>query len=139
MQTNSQLVKTLQSNNETLQNINIHFLDITLKFRITAAHEEMETDLGGTKAMVVSQISASPPLPGWDYFGIASTHSGMCKYESKNSPGFKVVAGTLMGWIEEAPAIIRPRQEMEARQRKQKVDFDAAEMRGAYVSRIPRR
>jgi hypothetical protein len=134
LQTNPHLVKTLKSNNETLQNINIHFLDITQRFRITAAHEEMETDLHGTKSLIVDQISASPPLPGWDYFGIASDHSGMCKYESKNSPGWKVVAGTLMTWIEDAPAIIKPRQEMEARQRKQQVEFTAAELRGTYVS-----
>ena len=128
MQSHAQLVKTLKSNNETLQNINIHFLDITQRFRITAAHEEMETDLHGTKALIVDQSSASPHLPGWEYFGIASDHSGMCKYESKNSPGYKVVSGTLMTWIQAAPATIKPRQEMEARQRKQKLDFDAAEM-----------
>jgi len=57
MVSDSQLVKTLQTNNETLQNINIHFLDILPKFRICMAHEEMETDLKGSKTLIVDQVS----------------------------------------------------------------------------------
>jgi hypothetical protein len=98
MSSESQLVKTLQSNNETLQNINLHFLDILPKFRVSMAHEEMETDFKGTKALIVDQTSASPMLPDVTYFGIANTHSGMCKYESKNSPGYLTVSTTLKNW-----------------------------------------
>ena len=56
MSSEAQLVKTLQSNNETLQNINLHFLDILPKFRVCMAHEEMETDLKGTRAFIVDQV-----------------------------------------------------------------------------------
>jgi len=59
MVSDSQLVKTLQTNNETLQNINIHFLDILPKFRICMAHEEMETDMKGSKTLIVDQASTS--------------------------------------------------------------------------------
>lgn len=102
MHTNNQLVKTLISNNETLQNINLHFVDISPRFRITAAHEELATDMKGTKALIVDQLSANPPQSGWDSFGIAATHSGMCKFENKNSPGYKVVSGTLLTWYASA-------------------------------------
>jgi hypothetical protein len=98
MHSDAQLVKTLQKDNETLQNINIHFLDIYQRFRICMAHEEMETDLKGTKALIVDQTSASPMLPDVVYFGIAATHSGMCKFDSKNSPGYLNVSTTLKTW-----------------------------------------
>lgn len=98
MHSDAQLVKTLQTNNETLQNINLHFLDIYQRFRVCMAHEEMQTDLKGTNGFIVDQTSASPMLPDVTYFGIASTHSGMCKFESKNSPGYLNVSTTLKSW-----------------------------------------
>ena len=57
MSSDAQLVKTLQTNNETLQNINLHFLDILPKFRVVMAHEEMETDMKGSKGLIVDQVS----------------------------------------------------------------------------------
>ncbi|KAH8587436.1 hypothetical protein B0O99DRAFT_601687 [Bisporella sp. PMI_857] len=132
MSSESQLVKTLQSNNETLQNINLHFLDILPKFRICMAHEEMETDLRGTKAFIVDQTSASPMLPDVVYFGIANTHSGMCKYESKNSPGYLTVSTTLKTWIQEAPKFIPQRQEFERKLRRQQKEALAAELLGVF-------
>ena len=98
MHSESQLVKTLQTNNETLQNINLHFLDILQKFRICMAHEEMETDFKGTKAFVVDQTSAAPMLPDVVYFGIAANHSNICKFASKNSPGYLNVSTTIKTW-----------------------------------------
>lgn len=43
------LLKTLKRDNETLQNINSHFLDIYQRFKIHMAHENHKTDLKGTK------------------------------------------------------------------------------------------
>lgn len=43
------LLKTLKRDNETLQNINNHFLDIYQRFRIHMAHENHKTDIKGTK------------------------------------------------------------------------------------------
>ena len=48
-ETHSQLVKTLQSNNEILQNINLRFLDLyPNRLRIGMVHEGHPTDLKGT-------------------------------------------------------------------------------------------
>ncbi|KAG9244178.1 hypothetical protein BJ878DRAFT_480423 [Calycina marina] len=134
MVSGSQLVKTLQTNNETLQNINIHFLDILPKFRVCMAHEEMETDLKGTKTLIVDQTSAAPMLPDVVYFGIANTHSGMCKFESKNSPGYLNVSTTLKLWIQEAPKFIAPRQEFERKLRRQAKQAYADELLGVFPS-----
>lgn len=45
----SVLLKTLKKDNETLANINNHFLDIYHRFRIHMVHENHKTDIKGTK------------------------------------------------------------------------------------------
>jgi hypothetical protein len=47
-QSESVLLKTLKRDNETLQNINNHFLDVYQRFKIHMAHENRKTDLRGT-------------------------------------------------------------------------------------------
>jgi hypothetical protein len=134
MHSESQLVKTLQSNNETLQNINLHFLDIYQKFKICMVHEAAPTDIKGTKSFVVDKDSAAPMLPDVVYFGIEATHSGMCKFESKNSPGYLNVSVTIKSWVQECGPIIQARWENERRQRWQSKQAQAAELLGAMVS-----
>lgn len=134
MHSESQLVKTLQSNNETLQNINLHFLDIYQKFKICMVHEAAPTDLKGTKTFIVDKESAAPLLPDVQYFGIEATHSGMCKFESKNAPGYMNVSMTIRGWVQECGPVIQARWENEKRQRWQIKQAQAAELLGTYVS-----
>lgn len=43
------LIKTLKKDNETLQNINNHFLDVYQRFQIHMAHENHKTDIKGSK------------------------------------------------------------------------------------------
>jgi hypothetical protein len=106
--TEAQLVKTLQTNNETLQNININFLDMVNRFKICMVHEAVKTDLKGTKAFIVDKDSAAPLLPDVVYFGIEATHSGMCKFESKNSPGYLAISTTIKSWYFEYFVILIP-------------------------------
>lgn len=131
----SQLVKTLKANNETLQNINLHFLDIYQKFKICMVHEAAPTDIKGSKAFVVDKDSAAPMLPDVLYFGIEATHSGMCKFENKNSPGYMNVSTTIKSWVQECRPTIQARWENERRQRWQIRQAQAAELLGAFVSR----
>ncbi|KAK6592453.1 LipA and NB-ARC domain-containing protein [Botrytis cinerea] len=105
MDSESILIKTLTTNNETLANINLHFLDIYQRFKICMAHESLKTDFKGTKAFIVDQTSASPLLPDVSYFGIEATHSGMCKYESKRAPGYMNVSTKIKTWALEASPI----------------------------------
>ncbi|KAK7988456.1 hypothetical protein PG989_008771 [Apiospora arundinis] len=109
----SVLLKTLKRDNETLQNINSHFLDIYQRFKILMAHENHKTDLKGTKMLVVDAQSASPQLPGVTYFAIEATHSGMCKFDSRNAPGYRTVAITIKEWAEEAPDVVSTRWRVE--------------------------
>lgn len=48
-ETEPHLLKTLKRDNETLQNINNHFLDIYQRFQIHMAHENHKTDIKGSK------------------------------------------------------------------------------------------
>ncbi|KAG4435057.1 hypothetical protein IFR05_009447 [Cadophora sp. M221] len=128
-ETHSQLVKTLQSNNEILQNINLRFLDLyPNRLRICMVHEGHPTDLKGTKHLIVDQTAASPQLPDVQYFGIEATHSGMCKFESKNAPGFTNVSVMLRSWVQECPEFIQTRWDAERFLRKQKREDEIAQL-----------
>lgn len=131
MDTDPTLLNTLMKNNETLQNINVHFLDICHNFEMNMVHEAMKTDMGSTKAFVVDQESASPLLPNVSYYGIEATHSGMCKFETKNSPGFTNVSAMLKTWVTDSPSLIRSRHEFEVEARKRTRENQMRELMGS--------
>ncbi|RYP23166.1 hypothetical protein DL765_001251 [Monosporascus sp. GIB2] len=112
-QSESVLLKTLKRDNETLQNINNHFLDIYQRFKILMAHENHKTDLKGARMLIVDANSAGPQLPGVTYYAIEATHSGMCKFESKNAPGYRTIVTAIRDWVGEAPDVIATRWRVE--------------------------
>jgi hypothetical protein len=126
-ETESVLLKTLKKDNETLQNINSHFLDIYQRFKIHMAHENHKTDIKGTKVIIVDASSASPQLPGVTYYGIEATHSGMCKFEGFNAPGYRNVSTSIREWIGEAPAVIEVRWQIEEEDTKARANADVME------------
>ncbi|KAF7918865.1 uncharacterized protein EAE98_009643 [Botrytis deweyae] len=132
MDSESILIKTLTTNNETLANINLHFLDIYQRFKICMAHESLKTDFKGTKAFIVDQTSASPLLPDVSYFGIEATHSGMCKYESKRAPGYMNVSTKIKTWALEASPVIRARWRHEIKKRAEETEAQIRELRGQF-------
>lgn len=135
-QSESVLLKTLKKDNETLLNINNHFLDIYQRFKILMAHENHKTDLKGTKMLVVDAQSASPQLPGVTYFAIEATHSGMCKFESKNAPGYRTVAVTIKEWAEEAPDVIATRWRVEEHEKMARAKHEIEERMKPWVSHV---
>lgn len=137
LESQSQLVKTLKNNNETLQNINLKFLDIyPNRFKVCMVHEGQATDFKGTKSLIVDQASAGPLLPDVQYFGIEATHSGMCKFDSKNSPGYTNVSVTLRSWAQEAPPIVQGYWELERIQRHQILSQQAGSFMNRYVNEL---
>lgn len=89
--------------------------------------------------MVVDPTSASPQLPGVTYYGIEATHSGMCKFESANAPGFRTLSTAIREWITEAPGVIQVRWlvELDDREVRHKLEFHERRLR-QLVSRFPR-
>jgi hypothetical protein len=128
MDTEPHLVQTLKSNNEVLQNINLHFLDIYQRFEIDMVHEATKTDLKGLKAFIVDRDSASPLLPGVNYYGIEASHTNMCKFESKNSPGYLSVSTNIRKWVLESPPMIQSRWVAEKKARQQARQNEAKEL-----------
>ncbi|KAI0474192.1 hypothetical protein F4859DRAFT_514734 [Xylaria cf. heliscus] len=112
-QSESVLLRTLKRDNETLQNINNHFLDVYQRFKILMAHENHKTDLKGTKMLVVDATSAGPQLPGVTYYAIEATHSGMCKFDGRNAPGYRTIATAVREWVSDAPDVIKTRWRVE--------------------------
>lgn len=119
------LVQLLKANSELLQNINLQFLNICQNFEMDMVHEAVKTDIKGSKVFIVDQQSASPLLPKVTYYGIEATHSGMVKFESKNSPGYTNVLGTLKTWIERSPTLITSRVRFEAEAKRRKLQDQA--------------
>jgi len=72
-------------------------------------------------------------LPDVVYFGIEATHSAMCKFASKNSPGYLNVSTTIKGWVQDCPPVIQVRWEMEQKSRRQQREALAAEILDIYV------
>jgi hypothetical protein len=138
MDTEPHLVQTLKSNNEVLQNINLHFLDIYQRFEIDMVHEAVKTDLKGLRAFIVDQASASPQLPGVRYYGIEASHSTMCKFESKSSPGYLNVSTQIRTWVLESPPVIQSRWVVERKARQQARENEARELLGIYTEPVAR-
>ncbi|KAI0965568.1 hypothetical protein F4678DRAFT_452396 [Xylaria arbuscula] len=132
-QSESVLLRTLKRDNETLQNINSHFLDVYQRFKILMAHENHKTDLKGTRALVVDAHSASPQLPGVTYYAIEATHSGMCKFDSKNAPGYRTIASAIRAWVLDAPDVITTRWRVEEDEKLARAKYEIEERMKPWI------
>ncbi|KAJ6783953.1 hypothetical protein PWT90_02136 [Aphanocladium album] len=130
----SVLLKTLKKDNETLANINNHFLDIYQRFRIHMVHENHKTDIKGTKVVIVDSSSASPQLPGVTYYGVEASHSQMCKFDSANAPGFRAVSTDIRQWVIDAPGLIQRRWAAEECERSARMQNEITERMSPFVS-----
>lgn len=106
IESSSQLIKSLHTDNETLQNINSLFADIIPRYHIYFFHETRSTDVKGTRQLIVDESSAAPYIEGVERMGIEADHSTMCKFEDENAPGYEAVAEALLRYSEAAPALI---------------------------------
>ncbi|KAI0860439.1 Alpha/Beta hydrolase protein [Xylaria cubensis] len=104
------LVKALEEESETLQNITDYFTPLMKDFHIHFFWEQEKTDLKYTKDYVVEKESAAPAFDDTERSGIAADHSGMVKFEDSNSSGFRLVAATLDRYCAEAPEAIKTRR-----------------------------
>jgi hypothetical protein len=138
MDTEPHLVQTLISNNEVLQNINLHFLDIYQRFEIDMVHEAVKTDLKGLRVFIVDQASASPQLPNVRYYGIEASHENVSKFESKDAPGYLNVSTTIKTWVADSPPVIQSRWVAERRARQQAKENEAKELLGIYDEPVTR-
>ncbi|KXJ90246.1 P-loop containing nucleoside triphosphate hydrolase protein, partial [Microdochium bolleyi] len=128
------LLKTLKRDNETLQNINNHFLDIYQRFKIIMAHECHKTDLKTTRMLIVDPSSAGPQLPGVLYFGIEATHSNMCKFDGVGAPGYRTMMTAIRDWVLAAPTVVATRWRVEDEDRFARAQHEIAERMQTWSS-----
>lgn len=58
---------------------------------------------------VVEESSAAPILDNTERAGLPYGHSTMVKFESRTSPGFRLVVSTLLRYSKEAPTVVSSR------------------------------
>ncbi|KAK4203608.1 Alpha/Beta hydrolase protein, partial [Triangularia verruculosa] len=133
-ETQSVLLKALKKDNETLREINGHFLDVYQRWRVQMVHECHTSDVRGSKILVVGAASAGPQLPGVTYYGIEKDHSGMCKFEGENAPGWKNVSTTIRQWVADGVNLIPPRWLLEEKDRQLRASLENFERARPYVS-----
>ncbi|KAF2100840.1 hypothetical protein NA57DRAFT_65198 [Rhizodiscina lignyota] len=108
-QFDSNLVKALESESETLQNITDHFIPLMKHFSIFFFWEQRKTELGYKKDYVVEKESAAPDFDDTERSGLDADHAGMCQFEDHTSQNFRLVIAALDKYCEEAPEIIGKR------------------------------
>jgi protein SERAC1 len=109
LETDSSLLNALEEGSEILQNITDQFASLMPRFHVFFFWEQQRTSLPYSKAYIVDETSAAPILDGTERSGITADHRGICKFESRNSPGFRTVVAALRRYCREAPETIKAR------------------------------
>jgi hypothetical protein len=117
MDSSGQLVSALETQSETLQNINRLFMDFQNRYRIYYFHESLPMSLGITRSFIVEEYSAAPIQDGVERMGIEADHSSICKFTDFDAPGFEAVAEGIQRYAREAPATVKRRWQEEKRGR----------------------
>ncbi|KAK8035338.1 hypothetical protein PG993_010333 [Apiospora rasikravindrae] len=129
--TDSQLLNALKDGSEILQEITDNFQPKMKRFSVFFFWEQLKTDLGAKydyvsrlpsyplssnqirakelTTQIVTETSAAPILDDTERAGIRAEHRHMCKFASRNSPGYPLVAATLIRYSEAAPDVISRR------------------------------
>jgi protein SERAC1 len=139
LKTESNLLKSLREDSETLQDINDQFCPLMSRFRIFFFWEQERTVLKFLKKAdcIVTEASAAPILDNTERCGIAANHSDMCKFESPRSPGFRDVVAALKRYCGSAPDTISTRVRREKEDMLQIRRDEAAEIMGNFISLDP--
>ncbi|KAI1182505.1 ribonuclease-like protein p/mrp subunit [Nemania serpens] len=106
LDTQAQLLDALKEGSELLQEITDNFAPLMKDIRVYFFWEQEKTDLGYKLDYVVTESSAAPILDNTDRAGLRADHRGMCRFASRNAPGYKLVASSLLRYSRDAPQAI---------------------------------
>jgi hypothetical protein len=76
----------------------------------------------------VEENSAAPILDDTERAGLPYEHRDMARFESRSSPGYRLVAAALIRYSKEAPNMVSMRWVQAARMLKLKREDEAAEL-----------
>ncbi|KAI1751951.1 ribonuclease-like protein p/mrp subunit [Xylaria castorea] len=111
--TQAQLLDALKEGSEVLQEITDNFAPLMKDLRIYFFWEQEKTDLGYKLDYVVTETSAAPILDNTDRAGLRADHRGICRFASRNAPGYKLVASSLLRYSRDAPQAVSRRWRIE--------------------------
>ena len=77
---------------------------------------------------MVEESSAAPILDNTERAGLPYDHRGMCRFESKNAPGYRLVVAAMKRYAQEAPGVISRRWVHAAQMLASKRANEAAEL-----------
>ncbi|KAL9013887.1 MAG: hypothetical protein Q9173_001434 [Seirophora scorigena] len=126
--TDGQLLEALQEGFEILQNVTDMFAPPMKNYRIYFFREQQKTDFGTTHKYVVKEHSAAPILDGTERTGLPYGHRGICRFESRTAPGYRLVIAALMTYTLNAPSTIPQRWVSATEMLKAKQATEAAEL-----------
>jgi hypothetical protein len=129
LRTEPNLLTALQEGSEILRDVNDQFCPLMYRFRIYFFWEQEQTKLKHLDLdYIVTEESAAPILDNTERCGIAANHSGMCKFSSIHSQGFRDVLVALRRYCRSAPDVIATRLEQERRDTARYRQEEAAEL-----------
>ncbi|KAI0397351.1 hypothetical protein F5Y17DRAFT_393789 [Xylariaceae sp. FL0594] len=111
--TQSQLLDALREGSEVLQEVSDNFVPLMKDLRIFFFWEQEKTDWGYKLDYVVTESSAAPILDNTDRAGLRADHRDICRFASRNAPGYRMVASCLLRYTRDAPQTISRRWELE--------------------------
>jgi hypothetical protein len=98
-------VRDLVPGSEATEFINEHFLQYSESFQMYSFYETRPTSWpGGRGFIIVSKTSAVLGYPREHTSPLDTDHSNMCKFESRDSPNYRLVRDTLSGLVSTAGA-----------------------------------
>ncbi|RAR00149.1 ribonuclease-like protein p/mrp subunit [Stemphylium lycopersici] len=104
------------------------FAPLMKNFRVYFFWEQEKTNLGSTLAYIVEENSAAPILDNTERAGLPYGHRDMVKFESRSSPGYRLVVATLLRYSREAPDTVATRWIQAKEMLKSKRQNEAAEL-----------
>ncbi|KAJ3579479.1 hypothetical protein NPX13_g1089 [Xylaria arbuscula] len=100
------LLDALREGSEVLQEITDNFVPLMKDIRIYFFWEQEKTNLGYKLDYIVTESSAAPILDNTDRAGIRADHRNMCRFTSRNAPGYRLVASSLVRYSRDAPQTV---------------------------------
>lgn len=121
----TKLTAILEPDSEVLQNLSDDFLPLMSALHMSFFWEEKPTKFGLLgQDFVVSRDSAAPLYDDTQRSGIASTHSGMVKFDGTRSAGFVMVMSILQSYCEEAPGEVQKKVALDKSMKQLKHDHE---------------
>jgi protein SERAC1 len=128
----TKLTAALEPDSEVLQNMSDDFLPLMSGLHIAFFWEEKTTKFGVFREdFVVSRDSAAPLYDDTQRSGIASTHSGMVKFDDAQSAGFIMVMSILEAYGKEAQGEVQKKVALDRSMRQLRLDHEIMSLTSA--------